>query len=555
MSVFAGALKCQLRRFGRRALCQIARNKISKSGGLATFSVAPDHNNLHFGLDGREKFCHTEFRTVLLSYLSKQIGWIWRMFCARSGLACRRKTGCSQARWYEERAWPEIARPADHPTGSGPKDLTRGPGIAASGGSRNGAPARAEIEERTMTELTPSVTTALELAAQPKAAALKDAALHGLYDPRREHDACGVGFIAHHEGRQVAPDHPRRPRHAGEPDASRRRRRRSADGRRRRPARANSRPLLPRGTGEGRHHAAAARTLRRRLSVHAAATPALRAHIEDIIVEAARDEGQTLIGFRDVPVDNSSLSSAPHIAASEPVHRQVFIGRSPDIATEDEFERRLYILRKVISARIHAETNGVDNGFYTVSMSARTIVYKGMFLAYQVAPYYKDLCRPALRERAGADPPALLDQHLPVVEAGASLPDGRPQWRDQHAARQRQLDGGAAGVGRIGAVRQGHLEAVADLLRGPVRHRLLRQRARVPVAGRLFAEPRHDDADPGSLGRQQAHGCRPQGFLRVSRRADGAVGRAGRGRLHRRPADRRDARPQRPAAGPLHRHQ
>ncbi len=118
------------------------------------------------------------------------------------------------------------------------------------------------------------------------------------------------------------------------------------------------------------------------------------AHIEDIIREATLAEGQTLLGFRDVPVDNSSLSTAPHIAASEPIHRQVFIGRSADIATEDEFERRLYILRKVISARIHAETNGVDNGFYTVSMSARTIVYKGMFLAYQVASYYKDLADP-----------------------------------------------------------------------------------------------------------------------------------------------------------------
>jgi glutamate synthase (NADPH/NADH) large chain len=51
-----------------------------------------------------------------------------------------------------------------------------------------------------MTELTPSATTKPELAIQTKAAALKDAALYGLYDPRREHDACGVGFIAHMKG-------------------------------------------------------------------------------------------------------------------------------------------------------------------------------------------------------------------------------------------------------------------------------------------------------------------------------------------------------------------
>ncbi|RWF86063.1 MAG: hypothetical protein EOR30_34840, partial [Mesorhizobium sp.] len=59
-----------------------------------------------------------------------------------------------------------------------------------------------------------------------------------------------------------------------------------------------------------------------------------------------------------------------------------------------DYERRLYILRKVISGRIHEETKGVDNGFYVVSMSSRTIVYKGMFLAYQVGAYYKDLTDP-----------------------------------------------------------------------------------------------------------------------------------------------------------------
>ena len=69
---------------------------------------------------------------------------------------------------------------------------------------------------------------------------------------------------------------------------------------------------------------------------------ALRAHIEDIIAESAQSEGLPLLGFRDVPVDNSSLSKAPDIAASEPFHRQVFIGRTADIADDEEFERRLY---------------------------------------------------------------------------------------------------------------------------------------------------------------------------------------------------------------------
>ena len=55
---------------------------------------------------------------------------------------------------------------------------------------------------------------------------------------------------------------------------------------------------------------------------------------------------------------------------------------------------RLYILRKVISGRIFAEAGGKEDGAYIVSLSARTIVYKGMFLAYQVGAYYHDLKDP-----------------------------------------------------------------------------------------------------------------------------------------------------------------
>ena len=97
-------------------------------------------------------------------------------------------------------------------------------------------------------------------------------------------------------------------------------------------------------------------------------------------------------------------------------------------------------------------------------------------------------------------------------------------------------------------------QAVADLLRGAVGHRLLRQRARIPDAGRLLARPRHDDDDSGSLGGQSADGRGAARLLRIQRRADGAVGRARRDRLHQRPPDRRDARPQRPAPGALSAH-
>jgi len=82
------------------------------------------------------------------------------------------------------------------------------------------------------------------------------------------------------------------------------------------------------------------------------------------------------------------------VVATEPEHRQVFIGRGPGIADETAFERRLYLLRKVISNTIMGETGGREIGVYTVSLSCRTLVYKGMFLAYQLGAYYRDLHDP-----------------------------------------------------------------------------------------------------------------------------------------------------------------
>jgi glutamate synthase (NADPH/NADH) large chain len=125
----------------------------------------------------------------------------------------------------------------------------------------------------------------------------------------------------------------------------------------------------------------------------------LRDHCKEIIAEVIAAEGQVLIGFRDVPVDNSSLSKAPEIAATEPVTVRSSSAVARAWRTSDDFERRLFMLRKVISNRVYGETEGGDNGFYIVSLSTRTIVYKGMFLAYQVGAYYKDLKDERFRPR------------------------------------------------------------------------------------------------------------------------------------------------------------
>ncbi|APH73721.1 glutamate synthase large subunit [Aquibium oceanicum] len=251
-----------------------------------------------------------------------------------------------------------------------------------------------------MTVLTPSVTTEPSSAARldvrtakraPSFSRLPDA--RGLYDPRKEHDACGVGFIANMKNvrsHQIVEDGLamlENLTHRGAVGAD---------------------PLM--GDGAGVLVQIPDRFFREEMEAQGITLPpaghyavghffmprdpAQRSHVADVIAEICKAEGQPLIGFRDVPVDNSSLSKAPHIAASEPSHCQVFIGRNPAIESDEEYERRLYILRKVISGRIHSETQGQDNGFYIVSLSSRTIVYKGMFLAYQVGAYYKDLKDP-----------------------------------------------------------------------------------------------------------------------------------------------------------------
>jgi glutamate synthase (NADPH/NADH) large chain len=119
---------------------------------------------------------------------------------------------------------------------------------------------------------------------------------------------------------------------------------------------------------------------------------AWRAEIMDTYAAVAAREGMTLLGWRDVPTDNSTLGES--VKPTEPVHKQVFIARSPKIETEDEFERRLYILRKTISGIMYGRRPRNTSNYYPVSISCRTLIYKGMFLADQLGTYYPDLRDP-----------------------------------------------------------------------------------------------------------------------------------------------------------------
>src|SRR6516164_5665969 len=117
--------------------------------------------------------------------------------------------------------------------------------------------------------------------------------------------------------------------------------------------------------------------------------PDWRQVIRDIYSQMIKREGMTLLGWREVPTDNSTLGES--VKPTEPVHLQVFIGRGKRIKSETEFERRLYILRKSISHAIYTRKERRLSGYYPVSISCRTVVYKGMFLADQLCTYYPDL--------------------------------------------------------------------------------------------------------------------------------------------------------------------
>src|SRR6266700_268259 len=216
-------------------------------------------------------------------------------------------------------------------------------------------------------------------------------AAEGLYDPSLERDSCGVGFIANIKGkksRQIVSDAINilcNLEHRGAVGADPR----AGDG-------AGILVQIP--------HAFFLRKAAEigfqlpkpgDYAVGALFMPketAWRKVITSIIADQIKAEQLTLLGWRDVPTDNSSLGET--VKPTEPANMQVFIGRGDHIKSDDEFERRLYILRKSISQAIYLRRDRGLAGYYPVSMSCRTIIYKGMFLADQLGKYYPDLSEP-----------------------------------------------------------------------------------------------------------------------------------------------------------------
>ncbi|MFZ0458469.1 MAG: glutamate synthase large subunit [Rhodoplanes sp.] len=118
----------------------------------------------------------------------------------------------------------------------------------------------------------------------------------------------------------------------------------------------------------------------------------LRQEIMDLYAEQSARVGMELLGWRDVPTDNSTLGES--VKPTEPTHRQLFIGQGENDLSEDDFERRIYILRKSISGLLYERRGRNTAVYYPVSSSCRTVIYKGMFLADQLPTYYPDLHDP-----------------------------------------------------------------------------------------------------------------------------------------------------------------
>src|ERR1017187_5746452 len=212
----------------------------------------------------------------------------------------------------------------------------------------------------------------------------------GLYDPRNEHDACGLGFVVNIKGEQsheiilkgieILINLAHRGACGCDPE--------TGDG-------AGILIQIPH-----KFFARECATLGFTLPpageygvgmVFLPVEPSNRLLAEGILERIAREEGLTVLGWRDTPVNADAIGRVAR--ASQPYIEQIFIAGAPGM-TEDQLERKLYVIRKRAESEI-AASNLPDKGFFYIpSLSARTIIYKGLLLAPQIAEFYNELADP-----------------------------------------------------------------------------------------------------------------------------------------------------------------
>ena len=213
----------------------------------------------------------------------------------------------------------------------------------------------------------------------------------GMYDPALDHDSCGVGFVANVKGvksREIIDlglEALRNLEHRGAVGADPK----TGDGAgiliqmpdkfMRRVAGEAGVELPPEGGyGVG--------------VIYLPQVPAVRQAVETLIEKVIIDEGQEFLGWRDVPVNED----VPGEGAKQtmPVFRQCFVGAHKDIKDDFEFERKLYLIRRIIDRRVRAEHKLERSRYYVASFSCKTLLYKGMLLGFQLDEFFPELNDP-----------------------------------------------------------------------------------------------------------------------------------------------------------------
>ena len=271
----------------------------------------------------------------------------------------------------------------------------------------------------------------------------------GLYHPRHEHDACGMGFVVNlggersheivHKGIEILINLTHRGACGCDPE--------TGDGAGiliQIPHEFFARECAKSGSRCRSRH------VRRRHDVSAGGTAAAAAVRRDRR-KMRSEEGLTVLGWRDTPLNGDAIGRQAR--ATQPYIEQVFLRASPGGIIAGRVRAQTLrgpAARRGRSGRERDSTS--SEFFYVPSLSSRTIVYKGLLLAPQIAEFYKELSDPDTQQRAVPGAPAFFDQYVSHLATGASLSIPVPQRRDQYRARQRQLDERArigAGVGSV----------------------------------------------------------------------------------------------------------
>jgi glutamate synthase domain-containing protein 2/glutamate synthase domain-containing protein 1/glutamate synthase domain-containing protein 3 len=202
----------------------------------------------------------------------------------------------------------------------------------------------------------------------------------GLYDPRFEHDACGVGMVARLDN---VPTHEVIARAITALENLEHRGASGAD-----PCTGDGAGILMQMPDELLRSVVdfelPAPSCYGVLMCFLPTDPAARGRLEALLERIVLAEGQRLLGWRDVPIDEQHTGEVA--AACRPAIRQLFVGAGPALQEDrDAFERKLYVIRRISDLTVR------EPGLYVASSSSRTINYKGMLISYQLAQFYTDL--------------------------------------------------------------------------------------------------------------------------------------------------------------------